>query len=256
MVCKTKKVSLKKALMSGVIAGGAIAVPAITVAAGIGKIDPNQIDYSAQYNIGDTVTIGDGDTPLTSSQVSERFGGGTWDYQSTDALINLINSSSDHTFVDFARSSWSSASTKPISIGGTATLQNRIENYAPGSSNVWCQCYIKNNLFYFICPYSVIGSGTISSETTIGMINNTDLLPQSTVQFKGSFQNPTAGCEINIQVRGGNYSTGQISCTFCKNASAGENFCTVNFFWPLKNPNFVKSLGAQPNSNNTWKKMT
>jgi len=40
---KNKKVSIKKALISGVLAGGAIAIPSITIAAGVSKMDPSQV---------------------------------------------------------------------------------------------------------------------------------------------------------------------------------------------------------------------
>jgi len=71
-VSKTKKnTNIKKTLMGGVIAGAAIAVPAITVAAGIGKIDgANQITLP----VNSTLEIFGASTP-------ESLGyEGTWEF--------------------------------------------------------------------------------------------------------------------------------------------------------------------------------
>jgi len=46
-----------------VLAGGAFAVPSIAIASGIAKIDPAQIDYSAEIKAGQTVSFQDELTP-------------------------------------------------------------------------------------------------------------------------------------------------------------------------------------------------
>jgi len=47
-ISRTKKnTNIRKALITGLVAGTSIVVPTITIAAGIGKIDPTQVDTSA-----------------------------------------------------------------------------------------------------------------------------------------------------------------------------------------------------------------
>jgi len=89
-----KNTNIKKTLMGGVIAGAAIAVPAITVAAGIGKIDPNQIDYAAEYHSGDIIVVTDTSSITTQEEINNRYGG-SWTFYKAEQLneINLIVSS-------------------------------------------------------------------------------------------------------------------------------------------------------------------
>jgi len=67
--------------MGGVIAGAAIAVPAITVAAGVGKIDPEQIDYTSQYPLNSTMELFGTTNPI------DFVGFGVW----TPVYIRVVN---------------------------------------------------------------------------------------------------------------------------------------------------------------------
>jgi len=73
--------------MSGVLAGTAIAVPAITIAAGVGKIDPTQIDYAQQYPVGSVVDIAGTTNP------SVLYGGdvSNWSFLNCDKTYTVTS---------------------------------------------------------------------------------------------------------------------------------------------------------------------
>jgi len=93
-----KNTNIKKTLITGVIAGTSIAVPAITIAAGVGKIDPNQIDYSNQFSVGQTVEIYGTDKPWETGYGGESS---NWSCIDIDYFTLDVTSSnvSNDTFV-------------------------------------------------------------------------------------------------------------------------------------------------------------
>jgi len=72
----------------------------VAIAAGVAKISPYQVDVGSQYQVGDTVTLGDGDSPLDSVAISARYGGGHWQWTYTDAeFVGAISGNSGKTSV-------------------------------------------------------------------------------------------------------------------------------------------------------------